>query len=180
MPAPARKRTTTLATPASESRPILAVVLGLIASEATRRRVEEMIARARDQLVGRPLRLGVYHADLRAKHLQVSGDGSILGYLDWGASEERFLPLIDLLHLIIHQRKQETGGSFGAAWRAILAPEQRRPTEQRALEGYLDAAAMDHDLLPVLLELYPALVAGMAELNWDYSRPDWVRRQFDL
>ncbi|GBL27051.1 DNA translocase FtsK [Verrucomicrobiota bacterium] len=32
MPAPARKRTTTLATPASESRPILAVVLGLIAT----------------------------------------------------------------------------------------------------------------------------------------------------
>ena len=28
MPAPARKRTATLATPASESRPILAVVLG--------------------------------------------------------------------------------------------------------------------------------------------------------
>ena len=32
MPAPARKRTATLATPASESRPILAVVLGLVAS----------------------------------------------------------------------------------------------------------------------------------------------------
>ena len=32
MPAPARKRTATLATPASESRPILAVVLGLVAT----------------------------------------------------------------------------------------------------------------------------------------------------
>jgi len=32
MPAPARKRTATLATPASESRPILAVVLGLVAA----------------------------------------------------------------------------------------------------------------------------------------------------
>jgi hypothetical protein len=32
MPAPARKRTATLATPASESRPILAVVLGLLAT----------------------------------------------------------------------------------------------------------------------------------------------------
>ncbi len=156
------------------------LVLGLIATGTTRRRVEDMVARARDQLVGRPLRLGVYHADLRAKHLQVSSDGSIIGYLDWGASEERFLPLIDLLHLIIHQRKQESGGSFGAAWREVLAPARRRPTEQLALERYLDAAAMDRDLLPVLLELYPALVAGMAELNWDYSRPDWVRRQFDL
>ena len=32
MPAPARKRTATLATPASESRPILAVILGLLAT----------------------------------------------------------------------------------------------------------------------------------------------------
>ena len=33
MPAPARKRTATLATPASESRPILAVVLGLVTTK---------------------------------------------------------------------------------------------------------------------------------------------------
>ena len=152
----------------------------LIASPGTRGRVREMVERAREGLVGRSLRLGVYHADLRAKHLQVDRDGAIVGYLDWGASEERFLPLVDLLHLVIHQRKQETGGSFGAAWRSVLEPSRRRPWEQRAFIDYLDRAGLDHALLPLLLDLYPVLVAGMAELNWDYSRPDWVRRQFEL
>ena len=156
------------------------LVLDLIDSEGTRDRIRRMVARARQQLVGRSIRLGVYHADLRAKHLQLDHDGGITGYLDWGASEERFLPLVDLLHLVIHQRKQETGGSFGDAWRAVLDPQRRRPTEQRAFVEYLDAAGQDHGLIEVLLELYPALVAGMAELNWDYSRPDWVRRQFGL
>ncbi|MGD2017472.1 MAG: hypothetical protein PVJ89_05115 [Planctomycetota bacterium] len=156
------------------------LVMELIASDGTRARVRRMVDRARDQLVGRSLRLGVYHADLRAKHLQLNGDGSIAGYLDWGASEERFLPLVDLLHLVVHQRKQETGGTFGDAWRSVLDPGGRRPVEQRAFHGYLERAGLEPDLLPAVLELYPALVAGMAELNWDYSRPDWVRRQFEL
>lgn len=156
------------------------LVLGLIHSEDTRERIRRMVSQARRQLVGRSLRLGVYHADLRAKHLQLDTDGRITGYLDWGASEERFLPLVDLLHLVIHQRKQETGSSFGDAWRAVLDPRRRRPIEQQVFEEYLNAAAQDHGLIEVLLGLYPALVAGMAELNWDYSRPDWVRRQFGL
>ena len=156
------------------------LVLDLIDSERTRERVRRMVARARQQLVGRSVRLGIYHADLRAKHLQLNHEGRITGYLDWGASEARFLPLVDLLHLVIHQRKQETGGSFGDAWRAVLDPQRRRPIEQRTFVDYLDAAGQDHGLIEVLLELYPALVAGMAELNWDYSRPDWVRRQFGL
>lgn len=155
------------------------LVTDLIASESTKKRVLGMVQRAREQLVGRSLRLGVYHADLRAKHLQLSHSGAITGYLDWGASEERFLPLVDLLHLVIHQRKQEAGGSFGDAWRSVLGPK-RQQREQAAFDDYLNAAGLDHDLLPILLELYPALVAGMAELNWDYSRPDWVRRQFSL
>ncbi len=156
------------------------LVCDLIASDATRHSVRTMIARAREQLTGRALRLGVYHADLRAKHLQLDEAGAITGYLDWGASEERFLPLVDLLHLVIHQRKQEAGGSFGDAWRAVRDTRSRRPVEQRTLDDYLDLADLDRDLLPILLDLYPALVAGMAELNWDYSRPDWVRRQFGV
>ena len=31
-----------------------------------------------------------------------------------------------------------------------------------------------------LEELYPVLVAAMAEKNWDYSRPRWLHAGFGL
>ena len=138
------------------------LVLGLIHSEDTRERIRRMVSQARRQLVGRSLRLGVYHADLRAKHLQLDTDGRITGYLDWGASEERFLPLVDLLHLVIHQRKQRRGAPSatrgGPSW--IPGGAGRSAA---GLRGYLNAATQDHGLIEVLLGLYPALVAGMAD-----------------
>ncbi|MEM9800208.1 MAG: phosphotransferase [Planctomycetota bacterium] len=155
-------------------------VLGLIPSVTTRSNAERIATEVRERLVGREMRLGVYHADLRAKHVQVDDDGALLGILDWGASEPRFLPLIDLLHLVIHQRKQEEGGTFGDAWRAVRDGRTRTKDEGAVLEAYCAMAGVDEDVARVVLDAYPLLVAGMAERNWDYSRPDWVARQFGI
>lgn len=156
------------------------LVLDLVASDSTRRAAAKLADRAREFFVDRPMRLGVYHADLRAKHVQVDASGRVLGFLDWGASEETFLPFVDLLHLVVHQRKQEGTGSFGDAWRAVRDPRTRRPHEDATLEAYAQDAGLGKDEVTMILDLYPLLVAGMAERNWDYSRPDWVARQFDI
>ncbi|QDV09029.1 hypothetical protein Poly30_45850 [Planctomycetes bacterium Poly30] len=152
----------------------------LIRTESTARKLKALRARVEERLIGSDVRLGVYHADLRGKHVQVDETGSVLGYLDWGASEESFLPFVDLLHLVVHQRKQEVGGAFGDAWRALLDPRERRPHEQEAFDAYLQHSGLGVNDLAFYLEAYPLFVAGMAERNWDYSRPDWVRRQFGI
>ena len=81
---------------------------------------------------------------------------------------------------MIHQRKQEVGGAFGDAWRALLKPKDRRDYENEAFERYLQHTGFDSSDLAFYLDAYPLFVAGMAERNWDYSRPDWVRRQFGI
>lgn len=155
-------------------------VAELVGSERTRREVERRADRTAEAFLDRDVRLAVYHADLRGKHVQVDAEGRVLGLLDWGASEERFLPLADLMQLVVHQRKQETGETFGEAWRKVADPRTRRASEREVIESHAEHAGLDEETVGVLFDAYPLFVAGMAERNWDYSRPDWVARQFGL
>lgn len=155
-------------------------VLVQVTSAATRERLDRMIERLREDLLGRSLPMAMYHADLRPKHVKVDGDGRLVGLMDWGASEGSFLPLVDLLQLVIHQRSQELGGRFGVAWRALMEPAERRPHEARAIDRYAELAGLDAGVVEALMATFPLFVAGMAERNWDYSRPHWVERQFGL
>lgn len=152
----------------------------LVQNPDTKRELRRLRDRVEERVVGSDVRLGIYHADLRGKHVQVNAEGNVIGYLDWGASEPRFLPFIDLLHLVVHQRKQEVGGRFGDAWRVLLDPSARRGYEQEAFDAYLEHSGLPTEDLAFYLETYPLFVAGMAERNWDYSRPDWVHRQFGI
>ncbi len=142
-------------------------------------RLERMQAEARAKLVGRPLPLVFYHADVRAKHVQVDEQGNVLGILDWGTAEPEGLPYFDLLQLVVHEIKQEHGISAGEAWRRLLARELR-DYERECLESYCKAIGLEPDVARAIEELYPVLVAAMAERNWDYSRPRWLQRQFGL
>ncbi|MEZ6016372.1 MAG: hypothetical protein R3F49_14740 [Planctomycetota bacterium] len=151
-----------------------------VPNRGTRRALEGLIAEARTRMLDAPLPAALYHADLRAKHLAVHENGALLGVLDWGASEGSFLPYIDVLHLVIHQRKQEAGGSLGAAWRSVRDHARRAPHERAALDLYCASTGLTLEMRQGIEALYPVLVAGMAERNWDYSRPDWVHRHFDL
>jgi aminoglycoside phosphotransferase (APT) family kinase protein len=140
--------------------------------------LERMRAEARERLLGRRVPRVVYHADLRSKHVVIAGDGRVVGLLDWGSSEDADLPYFDLLHLILHERKQEAGWTAGAAWR--LLPDGLRPAERAALDDYAARVGIEPDVARALEALYPVLVAAMAEKNWDYSRPRWLHAGFGL
>lgn len=158
----------------------VALVVDHVWSPGTARDLEERAERLRHHAIGRLWGLYTFHADLRGKHAMVANDGTVRAFLDWGASEEFFFPFADLAQLLVHQRAQESGGSLGEAWRALCDPELRRPWEAEAIEIYRRAAGLEEDDVAALLDAYPLFVAGMAERNWDYSRPDWVARHFAL
>ncbi len=136
--------------------------------------------RARQALLGRTFPLVLTHQDLRSKHVQVEPDGAVVGYLDWGTADERGLPFLDLFHLIVHERKHEAGLGAGAAWRIARERAELREHERRALDSYGAALGLDAEFRSLVEELYPVLVAAMAEEHWDYSRPRWLHRQFGI
>ncbi|MEL6428837.1 MAG: hypothetical protein AAFR54_06635 [Planctomycetota bacterium] len=155
-------------------------VLDLAPGAATRRALEDMERRFRERVLGRRIRLATYHADLRGKHVVVDDGGDFRAALDWGASEASFFPLVDLLQLVVHQRKQESGAPFGEAWRSLRSPGGWRASERDALLGYAARAGLSEDDVVGWIDAFPLFVAGMAERNWDFSRPHWIARQFGL
>ena len=141
--------------------------------------LREMERRAREALLGKIFPLVRTHGDLRSKHVQVDGDGNVLGYLDWGSTEQQDLPLFDLLHLVIHERKQEAGVKPGHAWRLLEGVGgELRAHERSALDSYSAALNLPQGVIRAIEDLYPLLVADVAERSWDFSRPDWVHRFF--
>ena len=147
---------------------------------STLERLAELRALAKEALVGESLPLVLSHADLRGKHVQVDGDGRVLGLLDWGSAEDRALPYFDLFHLVVHERKQEGHITAGEAWRLARDRAQLRGWEAAALDDYAHRLGLSDVLRRTVEAIYPALVAAMVESNWDYSRPRWVQRQFGL
>lgn len=154
-------------------------VMQLCGRPETARDVQERLETLSKALIGRVIPRVVYHADLRSKHLQVSPHGRLLGMLDWGTCEHEFLPYVDLLHLILHQRKQEEGSLPAAAWRSFLV-DGPREHERVALDSYSSKLRLGQGFRSAVEQAYPLLVAGMAERNWDYSRPRWLHRQYGL
>ncbi len=156
---------------------LVASFAGVASASAAIRELANELERS---LVGARLPLVLYHADLRSKHVQVDERGRVLGVLDWGSSEDCDLPLFDLLHLIVHERKQEAGLSAARAWRIALDRSELRDHERAALDGYCAKLGIDDGARRAIERLYPILVGAMAEKNWDYSRPRWVYRQFAI
>lgn len=148
------------------------------AHEALAAELDERLQRARELAAGERIPRVVYHSDLRAKHVQVTPAGDLLGLLDWGSSRNADLPYFDLLNLIVHDRKQQAGRSLGWAW-DLAQQGKLRDYEQRALAAYADALGLSQRYCDAIETLYPALVGAMAESNWDYSRPRWLARTLD-
>ncbi len=143
-------------------------------------RLERMHVELRERMVGLSFPRVLSHGDLRSKHVQTRPDGSVLGYLDWGTSRPDDLPGWDLLHLIAHERKQEQGLRPAEAWQQIRRLKNLYDHEQTALEEHARRLGVEMEVLEAGAEAYPLLLAAMAESHWDYSRPRWVHRQFDL
>ncbi len=149
--------------------------------ESTRRALAAMHARARETLQGRELPLVLAHSDLRSKHVQIEPDGRVLGYYDWGTAVDLDLPFHDLLHLVVHERKQTLNRTAGDAWQlARNGGDGLRPDERAPLDRYCERLALDRDVRVAIEDLYPLLVGAMAERNWDYSHPRWLHRGFGI
>ncbi|MDP6409547.1 MAG: phosphotransferase [Planctomycetota bacterium] len=151
-----------------------------VAVASTLARLERMRDELRERLVGLSFPRVLSHGDLRSKHVQVRPDGSVLGYLDWGTSRRDDLPGWDLLHLIAHEHKQEHGLRPAEAWERIRRLDRLRDHERAALADHARRLGVGVEVLEAGAEGYPVLLAAMAESHWDYSRPRWVHRQFDL
>lgn len=142
--------------------------------------LERERAQARARMLGLVFPRVLYHSDLRSKHVQVEADGRVLGYLDWGSSESGDLPYFDVLHLLVHERKQAAGLRAADAWRVLRERAAWRAEEQRALSAYAEALGLSDEYRLALEAIYPVLVAAMAARNWEYGRPHWLERSFGL
>ncbi len=142
--------------------------------------LERLRAEARRDLLGCPLPRVVHHADLRSKHVQVTPTGELLAILDWGSAESADLPLFDLLHHLLHERKQAEGLDARGMWELVRSEDRLRDWERAALERYSALTGVPERFQSVLRRIYPVVVAAMAERHWDFSRPRWLRRQFGL
>jgi SAM-dependent methyltransferase len=161
-------------------RPRFEIVARHAAVASTIASLEAMLPRVAELLVGQRFPLVLYHADLRSKHVQVGPDGAVLGYLDWGASEKRFLPYVDLLHLVAHERKQEERSTAARSWELVRERKELREHERCALDVYAQRLGIADPVRRALELAYPVLVTAMAELNWAFSRPRWLHRQFGV
>lgn len=144
----------------------------------TRDRVQKSTDALRENLVGAQLPLVFHHADLRAKHLIMDGDSKVRATLDFGSAEAEFLPLVDLLHHLGHQRKEVRRCGPGQAWQELRDPALRAPHEDQALREQAQTLGLESHLVDAILDAYPLFVAAMAEANWDWSRPEWIHREF--
>ncbi|MEO0649558.1 MAG: phosphotransferase, partial [Planctomycetota bacterium] len=63
----------------------LAVTAPRAACSGTGRALEEIAERLRERLAAWQLPLVLHHSDLRAKHVQVASDGSLIGLMDFGS-----------------------------------------------------------------------------------------------
>ena len=148
--------------------------------ESTLVEVERMRLLARERLLGARVPLVLSHQDLRPKHVQVRPDGGLLGFLDWGTADEHGLPYWDLLHLLVHERRQALGLSAGDAWRLVRERRELRPAELEALDRHAAELGLEEDVRDALEAIYPVLVGAMAEAHWDFSRPRWLHEQFGI
>jgi hypothetical protein len=160
-------------------RPRFQIVQDTCARPATEKVIARMEAETFERIIGMTFPLVLHHADLRAKHVQTAKDGTVTGFLDWGAASARHVPYLDVLHLVGHTRTQEIGCTAGDAWRRMLAGEIDK-REWSVLEDHAERVGADRDLRDVIEAAYPALMAGMSELNWDYSRPRWVHDHYQI
>jgi aminoglycoside phosphotransferase (APT) family kinase protein len=142
--------------------------------------LERLRSLAREALIGARFPRVLMHQDLRGKHVQIADDGSVLGYLDWGTADLEGLPGFDLMHLIVHERKQALGLTAGDAWRQVRDGALLEQDERDAMERYVAAVGLDRTYWSTLAAIYPVLVGAMAESHWDYSRPRWLHREFAL
>lgn len=161
---------------------ILGQRFGQVAEKCRRPETKDRVNRAtdtlREALIGAVMPLVFHHSDLRAKHLMIDEQGKVTATLDFGSAESEFLPMVDLLHHLGHQRKQCLQCSAEDSWHGMADTKTRAPHEHQAIQSHASALNLEMPQVEAMLHAYPLFVAAMAEANWDWSRPEWIHREF--
>jgi aminoglycoside phosphotransferase (APT) family kinase protein/SAM-dependent methyltransferase len=135
-------------------------------------------ANAAARLRGREIPVVIAHGDLRAKHCLVNPQGEVTGILDWGTLRSPNLPLYDLLHFIVHDRKQQKDESLNAATIRALHPRQFLDIEEAAIRDYCRRLGLDDSVRRACELVYPIEVPATTMSHWDFDRPRWVEVNF--
>jgi hypothetical protein len=156
------------------------IVERTVHTESARAHLARMRDDARKSLLGLSIPRVIFHADLRSKHVQALPGGRVTAILDWGSGEWSDLPYFDLLHFVAHERKQADGLDAAGMWRLIRERSGLHEFERAALESYAGQLELPELYCRTIEAIYPVFVAAMAETHWDYSRPRWLERQFEI
>lgn len=130
------------------------------------------------RLRGRSIPLVLAHADLRAKHCTIDAAGHVTGILDWGTIRLRNLPLYDLLHFIVHDRKQQQDESLNAATLRALHPRRFSAIEEAAISRYCADLDIGPEVRRACELFYPVEVPATTMAHWAFDRPRWVEVNF--
>jgi aminoglycoside phosphotransferase (APT) family kinase protein len=98
-------------------------------SESADRVLRRVSVRCEEGLRGRTLPLVRTHGDFTESNCLFDGDGRLSGVVDWEVSEERGLPLLDLLQLL------------------PVAGEDSRAARWRRFDAWMDLFRQPHDVL---------------------------------
>ncbi len=124
---------------------------------------------------------GYGHGDFWTRNLLVAGD-RLTGVIDWDGADPDCLPLVDLLHLRLSARREQTREYLGAALVSHLLPWAKAGGDDIA-RGYAQRIGLrlEPDLLEAIVVAYwLARLAFEIEMFSDrVRRPVWLRGNVD-
>lgn len=96
---------------------------------------------------------------------------SVVGAIDWELSQERGLPLLDLLYLIAYNRQVNEGRHLVEVFHSVILPWRFSSEEQRLLNGYVGALGLVMKQPAVWAAFYMLHDLGVRH-HYDLTRPD--------
>lgn len=120
--------------------------------EALIYRIEERI---RLHLLGLPFKTVWMHGDFKIENLLFDPISfEIRGVIDWDLSQRDGLPLLDLVYLLLFNRKLRTGQSMGSLVTEVLLPLQLLDAERQLMSEYVAALQLSPEVIHVLLGFF--------------------------
>jgi Phosphotransferase enzyme family/Methyltransferase domain len=122
---------------------------------------------------GRQMPLVRTHGDFWPGNILVSNEGRLSGVLEWGSSMEQGWPVLDLLHLIVFQRKWRATWLLGDMITKTLMQRRLATWEREMVAVYCTALSLEDSLWPGFVSLY--WLNRASQVRNDFGE-QWLRR----
>ncbi len=145
------------------------------------RRCRSVAAQLEADLLGSLVEECWIHGDYWLGNLLVHEDGRVAGIVDWGQAEERALPALDVLHLVLTARVLSHDQPFGATVLTSLADPEWNEAELAVLQPWISDSG-DHrpSLRSLILLTWLRHVASNVRKSYRYRRSDlWMGQNVD-